>query len=873
MDQSKNDLKQQALNYLRTICKPYAPIGIAITGPDQRHQLDDGSSYTTFWNENQSTLHLIYYSSIGSTKYKTFTLPPPKKTLPLHRQYWQAGFTILPLKGKRPIHPNWPTTPYQTESDLLQLEGEGLGNFGVLCQGWLIIDIDARNGGVESYQKLLQQLPELPDSGFIVKTGSGGGSQHIYYLLPLNTPKLQSKHHDYPGIDFKTTGQVVGAGSIHPETKQPYEIEHGSPSTITEAPSRLIELLKREEPSFQPKPMPKIVSTGDRTSQIVAMLEHINPDVGYEDWIRIGMGIHHETYGSETGYEIWYAWSSRGTKFKAKEMRTKWKSFSGGGVTFGTLISLAKAHGYVPTTLSCNNFQSVEKTIINKSPLDDGPTWTNEPFIEANSKELEYERTLNDELEECALNHHPILKNIKEVDLTNPPGIVGEVTRFIDSQGKKKRIHLAVAGALCAVADTCGLGVTDDGWEPYGDQIERRLINDRAVPNLYIFGVADSGSGKDSILNATKGIIKRTVLKSCVLGGIKSQQEMVRNLLRNQANFYFMDEIGYKLSKIGNASKNGISYLEGVPAELMTMYSNSSNEYEPTGDVMHELIEKCQEEIGKKKERLEKAEEKGMEDSKRRERSVELEQARLKLKSAEKGIIAPFVNVFGVTTPQTFEKLVDRQSVCDGFFTRALIVIEKEPYPRGRTGVLKKYLPESLTQLIEENLNRYSLENNRVEFEADSKIIVSDEEALVYLQEISDYFDDLGVYHTSTTGLHPIFARARELVQKVSLILSLGVGYRTWEHVNWAFAYVLRDVKTKVVLAISNDGDDAAFERRIVDFLAKYSKPQGVGTIANRTKINKGQCQKIIDNLVDKGVVTKESRKGKNGTFIMYSIF
>ena len=327
MDQSTQDLKQQALSYLQTVCKEYAPLNLAITGSNHRHQLANGSSYTTFWEEGKCALNLIYYSRAGSKESKIFVLPPLQQTLPLHRQYWKAGFTIIPLKGKRPVHTNWPTTPYQTEPDLLQLESEGLGNFGVLCQGWLIIDIDARNGGVESYQKLLQPLPESQDSGFIVKTGSGGGSQHIYYVLPLNTPKLRSKHHDYPGIDFKTTGQVVGAGSIHPETKQPYEIEHGSPSTITEAPNRLIELLKLEEPSYQPKPMPHIRGTGDRTPQIMAMLEHINPDVGYEDWIRIGMGIHNETHGSETGYEIWYAWSSRGTKFQAKEMRTKWKSF------------------------------------------------------------------------------------------------------------------------------------------------------------------------------------------------------------------------------------------------------------------------------------------------------------------------------------------------------------------------------------------------------------------------------------------------------------------------------------------------------------------------------------------------------------------
>ncbi len=854
MDQSKNDLKQQALNYLRTICKPYAPIGIAITGPDQRHQLDDGSSYTTFWNENQSTLHLIYYSSIGSTKYKTFTLPPPKKTLPLHRQYWQAGFTIIPLKGKRPIHPNWQTTPYQTESDLLQLESEGLGNFGVLCQGWLIIDIDARNGGVESYQKLLQQLPELQHSGFIVKTGSGGGSQHIYYALPSSVPKLKSKHSDYPGIDFKTTGQVVGAGSIHPETKQPYEIEHGSPSTITEAPSRLIELLKREELSSQPKPMPKMVSTGDRTPQIIAMLEQINPDVGYEDWIRIGMGIHHETYGSETGYEIWYTWSSQGTKFKAKEMRSKWKSFSGGGVTFGTLISLAKAHGYVPTTLSCNNFQPVEKTVINQSPLHHKPTSSPSRSVQ----------------EEVDLENHPILKNVKGIDLTRPPGFVGEVAEWIDSQSVKPRKELAAACAIATVGNIGGVSVTDDGWSPYDIAQNQELITGRTSPNIFLFGVAESGTGKEAILQSAMKILGEVGLGPCIGGRFKSEQEVGRNVLEHQPVFYYLDEFGSQLTSVSNATKKGVTYLDNLIGTLMSIYSKSTGRFFLDRDVRREFLKKIDEEILRIEKHVKKNGDEMDDKSKQ-----QIDRLRDKKKSMDNGINKPYLSIFGVTTPSTFDALVERENVTNGFMGRAIIIREMDTNPKSRRRHCRLPFSPRMFNTFNKMMARCDLTIGEERIEAKKEqIIPSDQEALEYLSDIEDYFYELGESQVGTTGLEAITARGREQVQKISLTLALENGQRTWEHVNWAFALVLRDIQTKINLALSNDDGDSAIELKVLERLRKAKgKPIGLNTILDRERTLKNKekdVQRVLDKLQGEGVIKGEISK-KNT--VIYSIY
>ena len=61
------------------------------------------------------------------------------------------------------------------------------------------------------------------------------------------------------------------------------------------------------------------------------------------------MAIYHETGGSEEGFELANAWSSKGKKYKGpREIRVKWKSFKSSTVnpiTKGTLIQMLEAKG------------------------------------------------------------------------------------------------------------------------------------------------------------------------------------------------------------------------------------------------------------------------------------------------------------------------------------------------------------------------------------------------------------------------------------------------------------------------------------------------------------------------------------------------
>ena len=178
--------------------------------------------------------------------------------------YLEAGFRVFGIHGvnngvcgcgdpecealfKHPRISNWQNVPHWSDEQIETFDAMGHFDtgFGVLCSGFLIIDVDSRNSGVDSFKQLCKDIPEAATAKFVVNTGSGGGSQHHYFRLSEPLPLVQS-HKDYPGIDFKSSGYVIGAGSMHASGAH-YEVEKGFPQDVTEAPESLIALLKKPD--------------------------------------------------------------------------------------------------------------------------------------------------------------------------------------------------------------------------------------------------------------------------------------------------------------------------------------------------------------------------------------------------------------------------------------------------------------------------------------------------------------------------------------------------------------------------------------------------------------------------------------------------
>lgn len=165
--------------------------------------------------------------------------------------YIDAGYTLTPLNGKIPTIKDWVKTEYDPLIQACDFEG----NYGVVLRSDdLIVDVDPRRFPKDEnvLLKLFADLHFSSKDTFVVKTGGNG--LHIYFKKPADIP-VRNALKEYPGIEFKSVGQqVVGAGSIHPDTGKAYEVKNNAFQPI-QAPETLLNAIKRQEIELAEKQM------------------------------------------------------------------------------------------------------------------------------------------------------------------------------------------------------------------------------------------------------------------------------------------------------------------------------------------------------------------------------------------------------------------------------------------------------------------------------------------------------------------------------------------------------------------------------------------------------------------------------------------
>jgi len=736
----------------------------------------------------------------------------------MHRKFWEAGhrvFGLHPVRrdgscgcghkdckaaGKHPLTSNWTYTPEWSE-DQLEVQEE-LGNFatgyGVLVHKMLVIDVDSRNGGVESYARLVEDYSEIASAGLIIETGSGGGSKHLYFLIPEGLA-LVTHLPQYPGIDFKSSGFVVGPGSLHASGNR-YNILYGSPDDIEAAPQGLLEALR--------KPERHRADLGGSTidvshEEIADMLSYINPDIDHETWVRCGMAAHHATGG--TGFDVWDNWSSKGAKYPGRDALAKrWHSFgkSANPVTLGTLVYYAQQAGW-------------------EQPVTFKPNESLEEFIVPETTDLD----------------------ISGIDITRPPGFVGEMAQWIEDQVRYKREIISMGAAIVSMGNIIGLKYRDPLAE--------------TTSNLIGFCVAASGTGKDSVLEASIKILSLVGYQRAAYGAIKSEQEMVRNLVEHQPTFYLIDEVGFLLQKINNAKTKGTAaYLEGILGVVMSIYSKANGTLLVSGDVRKEIRKQLIAEINQIERQLEEGNNNFLTD---RKASLELGLAHI-----QTGIKAPFLSILGFTTNVNFDGSVNFENATNGFIGRSMLFIEQNSTPPEKEYFSKRVMSEEMENTIKELATggSFNLIEGRIENYGEKIAIPTTDDAAEMLRSANKAFQNLAEDHSEKTGLEALYLRAKELVGKISFIIATPSGLRTVEHVRWAYALVKNDVDTKANLVIGNDRAKDSPEKSLfskIDNLLKDKEGKTLGVLINRLRpVSKEEIERALDKLVSKGAVIVE---------------
>lgn len=702
--------------------------------------------------------------------------------------------------GKHPALDGWQTLQVEWDDEQLELfeQQRKLEAYGIRLDNLLVVDVDERNGGVEAFKRLAELVPEIFGAGMIVNTGSGGGSKHYYFKLPDGCGDLRTKPKEFAGIDFKSGSgaYVIGAGSMHRSGRE-YSVLVGDLGDLDYAPAKLIELLKREEPVIK-------YDTDKQFSHdaISAMLGYISPDIPYDEWAKVGAAIYDATNGS--GFDLFNSWSRKSTeKYNEKATRKQWNNSANyHDIHGGTLEFMAREAGWL--------------SVDDRFYLDN--------------------KHLGEKMAKSWAKFEPL--DTSEVNLLAPHGLVGRIKDWIDNQCLYPREQLALAAALQAVSNIAGLSHCD-------------ALNNMSL-NLITFSAAASSTGKEAVYQALTEVMREAGLAPAVHGMIKSEQEVIRNLIEHQASFYIVDELGEHLAKIMRArQRGGAVYLEGIITQWMSVFTKANGWMQITGDTKRDLTDIKKREIAQFQKLMD-----NNEAGQNPERTMEL--LKKQLDDIGQGIENPFLSIFGTCLPEQLNQLMTHEMATNGLLSRTLVFVEHEDNPWLKEGFRKEKMPESLKMEIKglSHAFRNSPNPSRIDHVGERRPITTTPDAEQALNRSSREFYLLADEKKEKSGLQAIYRRGYELVTKVSLILAAQSGVRTVTDVLWAHALVKDNLAQKNLQAFAQSSESKAdaLAARVIAFLDKDTG-KSMAVIKNRLRQPEKALLEIINQLIDKGMV------------------
>ena len=281
--------------------------------------------------------------------------------------------------------------------------------------------------------------------------------------------------------------------------------------------------------------------------EVKSALEYISPDVGNDEWTSIGMAIQEE-FGDQ-GFEVWDKWSSQGSKYNKYEMKMRWRSFGRReGVTIGTLFFLAQEAGWRPILAEP---ETTPEFILNGKLTGWAPTPSKKTVIHKESVRIVSETKKVDQMQ-------------FPKELLKAPGLPGTLSDFIDRTSLMPQPILGLGAAIAAAGALMGRKVRGD-------------TNIRT--NMYVIGLAPSGSGKDHARTIIKRLFNDTGLGKLELGAPASSAGLITSLRTNGEGrgLILWDEFGRMLKQI-MGWKAG-SHERDILTAIIELFSSSQSIY------------------------------------------------------------------------------------------------------------------------------------------------------------------------------------------------------------------------------------------------------------------------------------------------------
>lgn len=294
----------------------------------------------------------------------------------------ENGYSILPIPAGRkgPTEPKW--QKIQADEKLVRKWANGnykQGNIGFHTRNTPAVDIDILD---EEMSSLMAEHAQEIIGKTITRVGRAPKTMLVYRTtIPFQKRKMTfiDADGDEQSIEILGDGQqFVGIGT-HPDTKKPYRWTSGKDMTPLTVPAdmlpeitpehidQLFSIFKIEAQrrgwTLKKHSAPREASSEDDENDTALLeykrpLENLTEDQlreilqwvpgadDYEQWLKVGMALHHQFDGNEEGLHLWHEWSENAHNYDPDVLERKWNSFHddmGRNITTAaSLIKLAK---------------------------------------------------------------------------------------------------------------------------------------------------------------------------------------------------------------------------------------------------------------------------------------------------------------------------------------------------------------------------------------------------------------------------------------------------------------------------------------------------------------------------------------------------
>jgi len=403
----------------------------------------------------------------------------------------------------------------------------------------------------DNHPELWPAIEALIPPSPVRKRGEKGYSAFYRFTGQRKRQLVASPGDRSPVVEILSLGQqTLVPPTVHPNTKVPYVWDGPSlldvaRSDLPVLPDNLYDLMRvaigAPVEHYEPIRRPSDVYDTPSLAMIEAMLKVMNPSCSRVRWRDTGMSIK-SMYPGDDGFRLWNEWSAGAPdKYNEREMSGQWRSFKPDGpIGPGTIIHFAKQEGFDDLWFDVNRgLEGVSGELIpKKKPLT--------TIIDLPAQPERPKFTIPEEL------------------VMSAPGLVGDITRWIVESSIQPQPVLALAAALAAVGALKGHRV-------------RTETNLRT--NIYVLGLAESGSGKRYPIDAVR-VLFREAGCDAILGKEPGSEPGLCEMLRegNGVSLLLWDEIGHAISAM--CDKNNGSHYTTIMATITNLFTEASSFHE-----------------------------------------------------------------------------------------------------------------------------------------------------------------------------------------------------------------------------------------------------------------------------------------------------